>query len=125
MIEHHAEFRYPPVLHAMTGAALAREEFGVSDAVFGAIRWHTTGRPDMTPLEKIVYLADAIEPTRSYPAVEKLRELAEKDLDAAVLAAMERTLELLRTRGQEPCPDTAEAAAWYAERNKEQEGQSC
>lgn len=125
IIEHHAEFSYPAVLHAFTGAAVARELFGVSDEVCGAIRWHTTGRPDMTLLEKIVYLADAIEPTREYPAVEKLRELAEKDLDAAVLATMERTLELVRSRGQEPCPVTAESAAWYEERLNRQEGQTC
>ena len=124
IIEHHAAVKYPAVLHAATGAVLAREEFGVSDEVFGAIRWHTTGRPDMTLLEKIVYLADAIEPTRSYPSVDRLRALADRDLDAAVLATMERTLEHIRARGQEPCPDTAAAAAWYEQRLK-QEGQTC
>ena len=106
----------PEVLHAVTGAALARELFGAGDEVCGAIRWHTTGKPDMTGLEKIVYLADAIEPTRSYPSVEKIRALAEEDLDAAVLLTMERTLELIRSRGRTPCEDTVIAAAWYAQR---------
>ena len=121
IIEHHAEFRYPAILHAITGAAVARELFGVNDAVYGAIRWHTTGRPDMTGLEKIVYLADAIEPTRDYPGVEEIRKKAEKDLDAAVAAMLEQTLEHLRQTGQEPFAGTAEAAAWYAERIKEME----
>ncbi len=119
IIEHHAEFRFPAVLHAMTGAAAARELFGVNDAVYGAIRWHTTGRPDMTALEKIVYLADAIEPTRDYPSVEELRAAAEEDLDKAVLLTMQRTLELIRKRGQEPCPATVESAAWYEQRSKQ------
>lgn len=121
MINNHAETRYPAILHAITGAAVARERFGVNDAVYGAIRWHTTGRPDMTGLEKIVYLADAIEPTRDYPGVEEIRKKAEKNLDAAVAAMLEHTLEHLRQTGEEPFSGTAEAAAWYAERIKEME----
>ena len=50
------------LLHAKTGAAVARDIFGVKDAVYEAIRWHTTGKPDMTLLEKVIYLADYIEP---------------------------------------------------------------
>lgn len=119
IIINHAMLNAPEVIHAVTGAAMARELFGVNDEVYGAIRWHTTGRPDMTNLEKIVYLADAVEPTRSYPSVERLRSLAEEDLDAALLETMERTLERIRGLGGEPCPDTVEAAAWYAQRKNQ------
>ena len=72
------------MLHAVPGAAAARRLFGESEAVCAAIRWHTTGRAGMTRLEKILYLADMIEPNRDYPGVENLRRLAREDLDAAV-----------------------------------------
>ena len=55
------------LLHAKTGAALARDVFGVDDEIYNAILWHTTGKPDMTVLEKVIYLADFIEPTRDFP----------------------------------------------------------
>ena len=101
------------LMHAITGAALARAEFGVSDAVYSAIRWHTTGKPDMTLLEKIIYMADYIEPTRDFPGVEKLRALAYKDLDAAMALGLEMSLEDIRTHGVQPHRDTADAWQWY------------
>ncbi len=55
------------LLHAKTGAAIARDVFGVDDAVYRAIYWHTTGHANMTKLEKIIYLADYIEPSRDFP----------------------------------------------------------
>ncbi len=82
----------PQLLHARTGAYLARELFGVSDEIFQAISWHTTGRPGMGTLEKIIWLADAIEPGRDYPGVDRLRALAEEDLDAALAEGLRRTL---------------------------------
>ena len=63
--------------HAITGAALSKELFGVPERIYSAIRWHTTGRADMTLLEKIIYIADYIEPTRDFEGVERLRELAD------------------------------------------------
>ena len=69
IINDNLELKSPKLLHAKTGAALARDLFGVSDRVYEAIRWHTTGKPDMTLLEKIIYLADYIEPTRDFPGV--------------------------------------------------------
>ena len=102
------------LLHAITGAALARAEFGVSDAVCSAIRWHTTGKPDMTLLEKIIYMADYIEPTRDFPGVEKLRALAYKDLDAAMALGLEMSLEDIRAHGVQPHRDTADAWQWYS-----------
>ena len=64
----------PQLLHAKTGAAAAQSIFGESDAVVSAIKYHTTGKPDMTALEKIIYLADMIEPNRTYPGVDAIRE---------------------------------------------------
>ena len=103
----------PQLLHALTGAALSRDLFGVGDTVYGAIRWHTTGRPDMTVQEKILYLADMIEPTRSFDGVEQLREKAERSLDGAVAAALERSLAHLRQKGGRIHPMTEAACSWY------------
>ena len=97
------------LLHAKTGAAFARERFGVSDAVYDAIRWHTTGRAGMTLLEKVIYMADYIEPNRDFPGVEKLRALAESDLDAAMILGLEMSLEDLRSYGISPHVNSLEA----------------
>lgn len=110
------ELDSPAILHAITGASFAREEFGVCDAVYGAIRWHTTGRADMTLLEKIVYLADTVEPNRDFPGVEQIRRACGTDLDEAMSLALRRSLEHVEERGKKPHPATAEAARWYEER---------
>ena len=114
-----AERVTPKLLHAKTGAAVARERFGVRDAVYEAIRWHTTGKPDMTLLEKIIYLADYIEPTRDFPGVDTLRELAYEDLDRALLLGLQMTIEEVRSHGEEPYIDPLTACAWYEERISE------
>lgn len=101
------------LLHAMTGAELARETFGVSDEVYNAIRWHTTGKADMTLLEKIIYMADYIEPTRDFPGVERLRELAYQDIDKAMILGLEMSLEELADTGISPHGDTLDALRWY------------
>lgn len=105
----------PGVLHALTGAHLARERFHVDDEIYGAIRWHTTGKPDMTRLEKILYLADFIEPTRSFPGLDELRSLCYRDLNAAMALALSMSLGHLRRNGQEIVSDTMEAYRWYCE----------
>ncbi len=89
----------PQLLHAKTGAAVARDIFGEADAVCSAIAWHTTGKADMTGLEKIIYLADMIEPNRDYPGVARIRRAAEEDLDEAVLLALEQSMAFVRERG--------------------------
>ena len=79
------EQRAVKLLHSKTGACVARDVYGVSDDIYHAIFWHTTGKADMTLLEKILYIADYMEPNRDFPGVEKLRKLAYEDLDQAVL----------------------------------------
>jgi len=83
------------LLHAKTGAMIARVVFGVTDDVYEAILWHTTGKADMTMLEKIVYLADYIEPTRSFCDLSELRQLADENLDKALLLAFTMAVEQL------------------------------
>ena len=108
-----AEARNTAILHARTGAALAREEFHVSEEIAEAIRWHTTGKPDMSTLEKILYLADFIEPTRDFPGLEELRKLAYKDLNDAMALALSMSMGDLRRREREVYKDTLEAYNWY------------
>lgn len=109
-----AEKNSPKLLHAITGAAAARDLFGVSDNVYQAIRWHTTGKPDMTTLEKIIYLADYIEPTRDFEGLEELRTLAYEDLDRAMALGLKMSLEDLRRRNVEAHKATVEAYLWYS-----------
>lgn len=97
------------LLHAKTGAAIAAAEYGAGDDIASAIFWHTTGRANMTLLEKIIYLADFIEPTRDFEGVEPVRELAPKDLDQALCLALEQTIEEKLQEGSTIHPDTQQA----------------
>ena len=108
----------PKTIHAITGALVARDQFGVGDAVYSAIRWHTTGRADMRLLEKIVYMADYMEPTRDFPGVERLRRLSGEDLDAAVELGLTMTLEEIKTRGLPPHSQSVEALSWLRSHSK-------
>ena len=80
------------LLHAVTGAELARRMFGAGDAVCRAIRSHTTGAAEMTILDKIICLADYIEPNRVFPGVDHLRTLSAESLDRALLEAIDGTI---------------------------------
>lgn len=115
IINDNAEEENVKLLHAKTGAALARDLFNISDEVYDAIRWHTTGKPDMTLLEKIIYMADYIEPNRDFDGVDKLRKLAYEDLDEAMALGLEMSLEDIKSYGQEPYYATADAYKWYSE----------
>ena len=104
--------RYPKTLHALTGSLVAGRIFGENEAVVSAIEHHTTGRADMSLLEKIIYVADYMEPNRDFPGVEKLRELAYSDITAALKLGLEMTLEHLNRQGSEVSPESREALAW-------------
>lgn len=88
------------LLHAKTGSAVAKEIFGENDAVCGAIYWHTTGKANMTLLEKILYLADYIEPNRVFDGVQKVRDLAFQDLDKALLLGLNMAMDELVREGK-------------------------
>ena len=87
------------LLHSKTGAAIARDVFGVEDAVYDAILYHTTGKPDMTRLEKIIYLADYIEPTRDFPRVDALRKTVYEDLNKGLLMGLTMTIQEMEEMG--------------------------
>lgn len=87
------------LLHSKTGAAIARDVFGVEDAVYDAIWYHTTGKPDMTLLEKIIYLADYIEPSRDFDGVDTLRQAVYEDLDHGLLMGLSMTIQEMEEMG--------------------------
>ena len=105
------EAAMPLLLHAYVGAYLIYEVYGVDDAVVAQAVWrHTVGGENMTALDKIVYFADMIEPSRAYPEVEKLRELARTaSLDEMVLAGLTESVRFVIQKGGLLLPDTIAA----------------
>ncbi|ANU23540.1 bis(5'-nucleosyl)-tetraphosphatase (symmetrical) YqeK [Planococcus donghaensis] len=102
LLEYHAELWHAPV-----GAYLAKTEFGVEDEdVLNAIRYHTTGRESMSDLEKVVYIADLIEPNRKFTGVEELRQLKEQGLDVMMEASVKHSIEFLESKNQPVFPDS-------------------
>lgn len=102
-----ARFLTLPTRHAPLAAMVLREEFGIEDEeILEAVACHTTGRENMTLLDKIIFIADAIEPERNYPTVKKLRKLAYKNLDQAILKSLSDTLVHLIDKNVEIEPDT-------------------
>lgn len=97
------------LLHSKTGAAIARDVFGVDDDIYSAIWYHTTGHAGMTKLEKIIYLADYIEPSRDFPGVDKLRKVCYEDLDRGLLMGLEMTIEEMTSMGNPVHHATIEA----------------
>ena len=106
----------PKVLHALTGSVVAERIFGENEAVVSAIRHHTTGRADMSLLEKIIYVADYMEPNRDFPGVEELRRLAFSDLDGALRLGLEMTVSILRANGAQISAASLEALEYLNQR---------
>lgn len=81
------------LLHGPAGSVYARRHFGITDPdILSAVFYHTTGKPHMTLLEKIVFLADYIEPSRDFPGVEELRKMSGQDLNQTLIAAYDSTI---------------------------------
>ncbi|WP_352420104.1 bis(5'-nucleosyl)-tetraphosphatase (symmetrical) YqeK [Proteiniborus sp.] len=107
------------LLHGALGAEIARREFQIEDIeIINAIRYHTTGRPNMSLLEKIIYISDYIEPERKFPGVDAIRTLAYKDLDEALLKAMDKTIKYIIDKGQYIHPETLNARNYLIKENK-------
>ena len=100
------------LLHSKTGACIARAVFGEPDEVYWAIFWHTTAKADMTTLEKILYVADYMEPNRDFEGVERLRALAYEDLDRALLLGVETTIQEMIDRQLPIHSNTLAARDW-------------
>lgn len=117
------EKRNPFLLHSKVGSFLAKDEYGVTDLeVLNAILNHTTGRPGMSLLEKIVFVADYIEPGRkSAPNLQEIRKMAFTNLEQAMIKILEDTLSYLRDGDGEIDPMTAQTYAYYCEESEENE----
>ena len=109
--------RNPKTLHALTGSLVAQRIFGENQDVVNAVAFHTTGKANMTTLEKVIYVADYMEPNRKFDGVEKLRQLAETDLDKALKLGLEMTISNLEKEGREISPESAAALAFLNEKN--------
>jgi nicotinate-nucleotide adenylyltransferase len=112
------------VYHQFAGAFVAEKYFGVTDSeVLDAVRYHTSARPNMSELEKLIFLADMLEEGRSYEGVGELRALffKGKDLDECLTEALKQTLLFLQKKGGEIYPLTREAYLFYAEKQNKKE----
>ena len=109
------EKEYPFLLHAKLGAYLAEKEYGVRDReVLSSILWHTTGKPAMSDLEKIIYIADYIEPNRNKaPHLEQVRRLAFDDLDSCMCEILEDTVSYLSANPKSMDKTTLDAYDYY------------
>lgn len=109
------EEKNPSLLHAKLGALLAQKAYGVNDPeILSAIRWHTTGKPDMTMLEMIVYMADYIEPNRDKaPNLREIRKLSFENLEEALYQILESTLSYLSDRPDSVDPMTQLSFDFY------------
>lgn len=100
---------HPELWHAAAGRIIAEKEFGVTDPdILNAIRYHTTGRAGMSVLEKLIYIADLIEPGRSFPGIEELRKSAELQIDEAMKACIAHSVLYLIERRSAVFPDSIE-----------------
>ncbi len=122
--KHHLEIsslerKNPFMLHAKLGAFLAKKKYDIEDEeILNAIRWHTTGRPDMTLLDKIVYVSDYIEPRRDKaPNLPKIRQLAFMDLDQALIKILEDALGYLGDSAEHVDAMTKKTYDYYMQQN--------
>ena len=109
------ELDHPVLLHAKLGEYLAKKKYNVTDeAVLSAIRWHTTGKPAMTDLEKIIYIADFIEPNRDKaPNLTGLRKAAFEDLDNCMYLILRDSVEYLSSKPDAMDETTLKAYDYY------------
>lgn len=109
------------VLHAPMGAHLAKEKFGVDDPeILSAITWHTSGRPNMSLMDKIIYLADYTEPTRfGTPEIEEVRDLCKTDLDMALYKALKYSIDRIKAKGNPVHITTLNAYNYMKEKMEE------
>lgn len=108
--------------HAPVGAWVAEHEYGIADqGVLDAVRYHTSGRRGMSKLEKIVWLADYIEPGRDFPGVEPIRAMSERHLEKAILAGLDGTISFLIVKGKRIYPLTIDARNGLLDELKEAE----
>lgn len=94
------EEKTPELWHSIISPILGREIFGIEDEeILSAMRWHTTGKENMSKLDKIIYMADMIEPGRNFPGVDLIRKESFTDLDKGLLQGLTHTIKYLLDKG--------------------------
>ena len=117
LTQHDMDYQIPDLLHAPVGAWLLQQELGIDDQeILRAVAVHTTGDLNMSQLEEIIYLADMIEPGRDYPGQDRLKCLAYRDLNQAMLFGLETTLRYCLDQGRLIHPRTVEVRNAYLKR---------
>ena len=110
------EMRNPELTHGKLGAIMVNKQLGIDDKdILSAIRWHTTGHADMTLLEKVIYIADIIEPNRTFKGVKSIKKLAYKDIDSAMIMALEYVMKFVHSKGFALHPKSIEAYKHFKE----------
>lgn len=106
----------PNLSHGKIAAEIIKRDYGITDNdIINAVSYHTTGRPNMSLLEKIIYIADAVEPNRNYPGVDKIRKIVKKDLDEACLTSLTNTINYITSEGIFLDDDTIKAKKYFEE----------
>lgn len=109
----------PELLHASIGAEIANMEYGIKDTeVLNSIKYHTTGRENMTMLDKIIYIADYIEPSRNFAGVEEVRKLAFGNINSSMALALDNTIEFLIKDNKLIHLDTIKARNYFKQQTK-------
>lgn len=104
------EAKNPELAHGRIGAAMVKADLGIDDPeILSAIAYHTTGKDGMSVLDKVIYLADIIEPGRTFAGVDRIRALARTNIDAAMIAALEQIMEFVKNKGFALHPSSEEA----------------
>lgn len=115
------ELDMPALIHAKLGACLAEHEYGISDReILDAVTYHTTGRPEMSMLEKIIYISDYIEPNRrEIPGLSEIRKIVFQNIDRAVCLSARHTVRYLREAGNSIDPMTVRTYEFYKTREED------
>jgi len=120
IITENAPARPSPVWHGIAAAILAETQWGVTDPeILSAIRCHTTGKPNMSKLDKIIYLADMSSAERDWPGVDDLRKLEMQDLDRALCDALKRSIDFVEEKGGTLDPESVAAYEYAKEHLQE------
>lgn len=102
------------LIHGLLGAEVAKREYGIDDEdIYDAIYYHTVGKPDMSLLTQIIYIADGIEVNRHYDGVDRIRSLAEEDLDKALILQIDYTIKSVISKGGLLHTNTIDTRNWY------------
>lgn len=108
------------LIHSKIAAKIAVDEYGIEDEdILNAISFHTTGRADMSMLEKIIFIADSIEAGRKYPNVDSIRKIALIDIDHTMLCILNNTISYLLNSGLKIHPNSVIARNYFLDKNKE------